>query len=242
MGVATKTFNFGQVVPVFPDEAREIALQVGVSQSIVAGTVVGEFTPTTNVQTITVAGSSGTFKVSITVGANTYTTAALAYNVSTADMQTALRALPAIGSGNVTVTGSAGSSYVCTFAGTKVYTRMPAMSVAAASGTPTVSIVNTTPGIGPGTIGAYDTGHSDGTETATAIARYDYYTDAYGNITLGQIATGNEHGGFAQSASVFVEGTFNSDDLTGLDSGAVTDLGAKFITGNITDGGLLRLA
>jgi hypothetical protein len=70
---------------------------------------------TNEVQTITIAGTptGGTF--SLTFGGQT--TPALAYNASTAAVQTALQALTSIGSGNATVSGTAGVSYVVTFVG-----------------------------------------------------------------------------------------------------------------------------
>lgn len=51
-----------------------------------------------------------------TFGANS--TAALAYNISPAALQTALQGLASIGSGNVTVAGVAGNYYAITFTGT----------------------------------------------------------------------------------------------------------------------------
>lgn len=59
-------------------------------------------------QTITVTATSGQFKVTYK-GA---TTADIAYNVTPANLQTALAGLSTIGTGNVTVTGTAGTSYV----------------------------------------------------------------------------------------------------------------------------------
>lgn len=50
-------------------------------------------------------------------GANT--TGALAWNISPADLQTALQALASIGAGNCSVTGSAGKYYTVTFIGAK---------------------------------------------------------------------------------------------------------------------------
>lgn len=61
--------------------------------------------PTNEVQTVTVFGDGGTF----TLTWSGQTTSALAYNVSAADMQTALRALSNIGADEVTVTGGPGS-------------------------------------------------------------------------------------------------------------------------------------
>jgi hypothetical protein len=72
-------------------------------------------TATNEVQTLTIAGAptGGTFSLTFQ-GA---TTPALAYNAAPAAVQTALQALSTIGSGNATVTGTAGVSYVVTFAG-----------------------------------------------------------------------------------------------------------------------------
>jgi hypothetical protein len=100
---------------------------------------------TADVQTITITGSptGGTFTLNnIGYGAASYTAT---YNVPTA---TLAAALSAIVGGTVTVTGTAGTSYVVTFPST--LGNVPAMS--AASGltggtTPTVAVVNTTPGV-----------------------------------------------------------------------------------------------
>jgi predicted secreted protein len=62
------------------------------------------------VQTVTIR-SGGTNVW--TFGANS--TAALAWDISTADLQTALQALASIGAGNVTVAGTAGLTYTLTF-------------------------------------------------------------------------------------------------------------------------------
>lgn len=68
-------------------------------------------TAVTEVQTITMSAKAGTFRVGFAGG----WTADLAYNVSTADMQTAIRTLPGLSS--ATVAGTAGTSYVVTMTG-----------------------------------------------------------------------------------------------------------------------------
>lgn len=73
-------------------------------------------TTQSEVQTITM--SDGTDGGTFTVSFEGFTTPALAWNVSTGDLQTALRALPSIDGANIGVTGSAGVEYVLTFAGT----------------------------------------------------------------------------------------------------------------------------
>jgi len=71
----------------------------------VATTVVGVLNTTSEVQTITVTASSGTFKIRY----KDQTTAALAYNASTATVRAALWALSNIADNDVAVTGTAGN-------------------------------------------------------------------------------------------------------------------------------------
>lgn len=81
---------------------------------VVEETVKGASPSTNEVQTITLTGATdGTFR--LTFGANT--TAPLAYNISAADLQTALEGLTSIGAGNVGVAGDAGGPYTVTFQG-----------------------------------------------------------------------------------------------------------------------------
>ncbi len=70
---------------------------------------------TNEIQTITISGSpaGGTFRLS----KSGQRTGDLAHDISTGDMQTALRALTSIGAGNVNVSGSAGDTYVVEFVG-----------------------------------------------------------------------------------------------------------------------------
>lgn len=82
--------------------------------------------PRNEIQTITITGAptAGTF--TLTYGANS--TAALQYNATAATVQTALTGLASIGSGNVTVTGSAGGPYTVTFTGTLANTDATAIT------------------------------------------------------------------------------------------------------------------
>lgn len=67
-----------------------------------------------DVQTITMTATGGTFTVSYK---GSLPTAAQANNVSLANLQTAIQGLSTVGAGNITVTGTAGSSYVLTASG-----------------------------------------------------------------------------------------------------------------------------
>jgi hypothetical protein len=82
----------------------------------VPGGVTPTGTATNEVQTLTITGAPTGGSFSLTF--NGATTPALAYNAAPAAVQTALQALSTIGAGNATVTGTAGVSYVVTFAGT----------------------------------------------------------------------------------------------------------------------------
>lgn len=102
---------------------------------------------TSEVQTITFYGSpsGGTWTATF----NGYTTTALAHNISTANLQTALRALASIGASGVTVGGSAGA-WVVTFAGTLANTAVPMITVDTTSltgGSIYGTIATSTPGV-----------------------------------------------------------------------------------------------
>lgn len=86
------------------------------------------------VQTITVDATGGTF----TVTYSGQTTAALAFDITAANLQAALEGLSTIGSGNVTVTGGPGDAggntpYSVTFAGALAGTDVAAMTTNAGS-------------------------------------------------------------------------------------------------------------
>lgn len=101
---------------------------------------------TNEVQTVTLANATGgTFTL-------TYagqTTTALNHNAAASTVQTALRALSTIGTGNVTVTGSAGGPYTVTFTGSLANTNVAALVADETSLTgtsPTVTVATGTQG------------------------------------------------------------------------------------------------
>jgi hypothetical protein len=106
-------------------------------------------TQTSEVQTVTIANTptSGTWTLSY----RNVTTSSLAYNITTSALTTALEALSTVGTGGVTITGTPGASYVITFAGALANQNVPMLvadpgTLAGAGATPTVSVVETTPG------------------------------------------------------------------------------------------------
>lgn len=74
------------------------------------------------VQLITLTGATGGVFV---LAVNGYPTSSIAYNAAAATVQTELEALASVGSGNVTVTGSAGGPYTVTFGGALAGTSLP---------------------------------------------------------------------------------------------------------------------
>ncbi|MGI9091537.1 MAG: hypothetical protein ACR2GG_10595 [Gemmatimonadaceae bacterium] len=108
------------------------------SPSTVAGT--------NEVQTVTITGAptGGTF----TLTYSGQTTSNIAYNATGVAVQTALASLPAIGSGNVTVTGA--GPYAVAFVNALAARDVPVLVGSAAGltgGTPGVTVTTTTPGV-----------------------------------------------------------------------------------------------
>lgn len=102
---------------------------------------------TSEVQTLTLTATGGTFTVTYN-GQTTAPQTASASLPATAALQTALQGLSTIGAGNVLVTGTAGSSYVLTFAGTLAATNVNTVTVNATSLTGgTLTATTTTPGV-----------------------------------------------------------------------------------------------
>jgi hypothetical protein len=89
-----------------------------------------------------------------------------------------------------------------------------------------------------GTYGPYATGNVDGTQNAVAILQYACATDASSNITFGSVAGQSEWGVTSKSAPAYFSGDFRTEDLVGLDAGAVTKLG-RLIQGTTTAGELI---
>lgn len=118
--------------------------------TIVVSPLVPYGSTTNEVQTATVSGTptGGTFKLSYR-GA---VTASIAYNAAAATVQAALEALRTIGTGNVTVSGSAGGPYTITFVSALAGVNAVLIKLyenALTGGTsPTVGIVQTTAGVG----------------------------------------------------------------------------------------------
>lgn len=201
--------------------------------NVALGTVMGQVTAAVNdVDTLTITGtpSGGTFTITIENNTGLYTTTALAYNASTATVQTAVQALANIGAGNVLVTGTAGTSYVLTGAGALAGYAIGTVTATGSftGGTsPAIANVHTTPNILVGQIKPYASGSSDGSQIPVGLSKWAFTTDINGNITLG---SGNTFGiaqGHLQTVPLWITGPFRESELVGLDSNAITKFGGR---------------
>lgn len=86
----------------------------------------------------------------------------------------------------------------------------------------------------PGTFKAYASGNSDGSETPKGLLAVDTTTNSSGEHFFGQQAA-SENGVVHRHTSAFFSGTFDTNDLTGLDANAVTKLG-RLISGSVASG------
>ena len=183
--------------------------------------------------TISITGTPTGSKLVITYTADKVYTVTLGNAVSThatlAEVQTALETI--FGTGNVAVTGTAGTTYTCTFQNALDKVQVDGTFAVTATFTagsgPAVAWARTTQGsAGPGQYVAYDDAGSNGAATAKAILARAYLSDPVGGYV-------SEYGPTSQpfSPPVYVSGYFLCSDLTGLDANGATDLG-KLVVGN----------
>lgn len=101
---------------------------------------------TSEIQTVTVNGSPTGGNFTLTFKGQT--TSNIAYNATAGAVQSALEALSTIGTGNVTVAGSAGGPYTVTFQGALLgdVPQMTATSALTGGTNPSVTVTTTTPG------------------------------------------------------------------------------------------------
>lgn len=131
---ATISFGIHNVSPTGASNAGIRLIQRGAPAQVITATLTG-------------APTGGTHRLSVSVNGGTpRETPNLAYNTSAAAVQTALQALANVGSGNLTVSGSAGGPYTITPAGSLASADVVVLSTtnALTGGTaPAVSIVST---------------------------------------------------------------------------------------------------
>jgi hypothetical protein len=117
---------------------------------------------------VTIDATGGTFTLSVVDALGTIqTTSALAYNAAAATVQAALVALSNVGTGNATVTGSAGGPYTITFADALGGVTLTASGASLTGGSGTATVAQTAPGGDFNKFGPYDPAATDGRATLT---------------------------------------------------------------------------
>ena len=241
---AVTTWTISGVQPAQrPDQAVIRAIKLPASVTYAAGTVLGEKIGNNEVQTATITGSptGGTF--TLTFGGQT--TAATAYNATAATVQANLEALSTIGSGNVSVSGSAGGPYTVTFQNDLGYTNVAAMTASGASLTggssPSVTIATSTAGSAgtPGTFTQYASTATDGSQTPKCILQFATATDSNGNHVLGTSSTG-QFSDTVSSVPAFFGGSFYFADVPDLTEAALTAMNGTIVSGSIAGGGIFK--
>jgi hypothetical protein len=238
---ATDTYSPAGLEPVYGDADDAVLLPVSLADgTYLKGTVLGRYTTTgTNeIQTLTITGTptGGSVTLSFTNPATgvVETTAAIAYNATAATVKTALVALNAFESGDLTVGGGAlpGTPITVTFTGRYAGRPVNDLSVTASltgGTTPAASIAESTPGLyASGTYGPYSDAASDGRQVARLILKYP------ATVVGGIFQMGDR--GPDVSAPAYVGGYFKSEHLVGLDTNGLADLGGRLLTGDLTTG------
>jgi hypothetical protein len=234
-----------------PQLARTDAVAIAASQTIAAGTVLGEVGNVNATSTITISAgtSGGTFKLTTTTAPTTAQTGAITWSGTNAtllaNIQTALNAAYGTTGGNPNVVASAVS--LTAGIGTILLTAQNAWSgqpiawtlqdsTTGGSGT---TVASTTTGVVPsGTFKAYSATATDGSQVPKCIAQCDMVTDSANppNITLGGQAGGGEFGQTQLTAPVYTSGYFFTSDLVGLDTNAISLLGGHLVRGSAGSG------
>jgi hypothetical protein len=112
---------------------------------------------------------------------------------------------------------------------------------------PAAIVTHTTTGSAgtPGQYFAYSPNNTDGSQVAKCLLQFDSAVDANGNITFGSQTGGQAAGGFGQTfkqAPAFFRGMFRSQDLVGLDTNAINQMG-RLLQGDLSapNGAIIRL-
>lgn len=160
---------------------------------------------TADVQTITGTATGGTF----TLTWNGITTSAQAYNVATATLATALNTAWAayLRTGTITVTGTAGTSYIITFPAAVGLAPVIVLGVTALTGG-TATIAHTTPGAGA----------NPATAAIPAAFADSGWCDT--SLTMNSSDTTNDLGAFGAASPIrtFFSATKKTFDLTFLET------------------------
>lgn len=235
----TRSFTYNELKPAFaPEEAVKTPFRLPIGPLVPAGTVLG---PTgvvarNDVKTLTIANTPTGGTWSFTLCGQT--SGNIPYNATAAQAQVFVDAF--FGAGNCTVTGGQlpGTALVFTFGGIMSNVLIKSISTTnnlTGGASPTVTFANTTPGSSGA--GQLDTYENSGIPVASGVLAIDYYPDVNGGIQTERGPSGSPY-----SPPVYIKGYFKVADLTGLDAGAVTDMGRMAVgSAYNTSGGVIKI-
>lgn len=230
--ILRRQFSISQLKPTTrPELATTLPYRLPVGANYVAGRVLAlsNIAARAELRTLTISGTptGGTFTPTYTAD-KVYTGTACAHNAAASVVQASLETI--FGAGNVTVSGSAGGPYACTFANSLANVEIAGtfgiINALTGGTSPTGTWAQTTKGSsGAGQAVAYVNGGPDGTDVARVILAYDYVSDPMGGVVT-------EHGTTQQAytPACYVSGYFLCSELTGLDADGAADLG-KIVVG-----------
>ncbi len=190
-----------------------------------------------DVQSLATAGgpTSGSFQLSF----NGQLTGPIAFNGTVTQVQTALSGLANIGPGNLACAGGplGTAAIVITFAGELASLPQPLINVVNSTlsgGTsPTATLSRTTAGVGYGRFRIY------AGAGMPVISQYDFRSDERGRVIKGQALL--PQFSLDPDTSSWIGGVFRNGDLIGLDATAVTNMGARWFTGSLSDANALLI-
>jgi hypothetical protein len=232
---------YSRLVPFYPGSYdRRRPVNLAPSTTFPAGQVLGiSGVAANNVQTLTTTGTPTGGSQTITFtdpNSGDPITFVVAFDSTNTQAQTAMRA--AIGNSDVVVTGGPqpGSTLIFTFSGTRYAGRpiypMTTVTTGLTGGTtPAASFAQTTAGRTANTYGIYVGGSA--TDPAKCLLEYACITDAAGYATFGTTAATD--GSAEPSVPAYFGGVFRIGDTTGMDAGALVDMGARMESGAVTD-------
>lgn len=239
MNVTAASFASKPLLALYKKNILVQSINLAPNVSLPAGQVLSAVgtTAANDVQTLTIGGAAtgGTFPltgVNPLNGNTVTTTVPFAGTLTGALLQPYLTSAAMFGPGNVTVTGAAGGPYVITFVGALGNMPIAVLTTSAAGltgGTPTAAVVHTTTGRSLGTMQAY------AGAGAACLLKYATATDVNGLATYGLAGGGGEWGQATAAVPAYFTGTFRTQELVGLDAGAVTTLG-RLLNGTIANG------
>lgn len=238
--LVTRRFTNARLVPLYPGAYnRRRPVNLAPSTTFPAGQVLGISGATANAtHTLTTIGTpdagAQTLQFVDPISGDT-STFSVAFNAAASAVQTAMRA--AIGNSDAAVTGGAqpGTALVFTYTGRYAGLPVAPLTITASTlsgGTTPSGAITSTLGRTANTYGIYVGGSA--TDPAKCLLEYACVTDSAGNVSFGAQAYTGE-GSMQPSAPAWFGGVFKVGDITGLDAGALVDMGARLESGAVTD-------